>query len=102
MELRANFLFRHQPLGGIFGARTLIEHRLHGVARKDPQRAGFAAVALCRRWCTRRMPRWAGRSRPDASVIRAGDGAGIMEDMLTTGYDGCGRCLVGIRRLSRS
>ena len=24
-----------------------------------------------------------------------------MEDMLTTDYDGCGRCLVGVRRLSR-
>ena len=24
-----------------------------------------------------------------------------MEDMLTTEYDGCGRCLVGVRRLSR-
>ena len=24
-----------------------------------------------------------------------------MEDMLTTDYDGCGRCLVGGRRLSR-
>ena len=23
------------------------------------------------------------------------DGAGIMEDLLTTDYDGCGRCLVG-------
>jgi hypothetical protein len=28
-------------------------------------------------------------------------GAGIMDDMLTTDYDGCGRCLVGVRRLSR-
>ncbi len=25
-----------------------------------------------------------------------------MEDMLTTEYDGCGRCLVGVRRLSRT
>ena len=24
-----------------------------------------------------------------------------MEDMLTMEYDGCGRCLVGVRRLSR-
>ncbi len=24
-----------------------------------------------------------------------------MDDMLTTDYDGCGRCLVGVRRLSR-
>ena len=24
-----------------------------------------------------------------------------MEDMLTTEYDGCGRCLVAVRRLSR-
>ncbi len=24
-----------------------------------------------------------------------------MEDMLTTDYDGCGRCLAGVRRLSR-
>ena len=24
-----------------------------------------------------------------------------MDDMLTTEYDGCGRCLVGVRRLSR-
>lgn len=24
-----------------------------------------------------------------------------MEDMLTTEYDGCGRCLIGVRRLSR-
>lgn len=24
-----------------------------------------------------------------------------MEDMLTTDYDGCGRCLVAVRRLSR-
>ena len=28
-------------------------------------------------------------------------GAGIMDDMLTTEYDGCGRCLVAVRRLSR-
>ena len=24
-----------------------------------------------------------------------------MDNMLTTEYDGCGRCLVGVRRLSR-
>jgi hypothetical protein len=24
-----------------------------------------------------------------------------MDDMLITDYDGCGRCLVGVRRLSR-
>jgi len=24
-----------------------------------------------------------------------------MDDVLSTGYDGCGRCLVGVRRLSR-
>jgi hypothetical protein len=28
-------------------------------------------------------------------------GSGIMVDMLTTDYDGCGRCLVRVRRLSR-
>jgi site-specific DNA recombinase len=25
----------------------------------------------------------------------------MMVDMLTTDFDGCGRCLVGVRRLSR-
>lgn len=41
------------------------------------------------------MPTQADRTRPDAPVIHTGDGAGIIEDMLTTDYDGCGRCLVG-------
>ena len=33
--------------------------------------------------------------------MTAGTERRIVEDMLTTEYDGCGRCMVGVRRLSR-
>ena len=55
--------------------------------------ARAAAASPCRK---RNCP-----FRPVASAIHTGPGAGIMEDMLTTEYDGCGRCLVAVRRLSR-
>ena len=51
--------------------------------------------ALCVVWCTWQAP--AGWVQPPGCFRypHRRDGAGIMEDMLTTDYDGCGRCLVG-------
>jgi hypothetical protein len=40
-------------------------------------------------------------SLPPGCFRKPHTGAGIIEYMLITEYDGCGRCLVAVRRLSR-